>query len=221
MVIQTTSKTENAHSCTEGFAVYASEADHTVMSQASISARNSIYCGKYISAVTVGGLATQPNYRRNGCIRLFLDHVFSMAPDRGWVVALLHPFSFAYYRKFGFEKVSDHKVLEFPMSALNYIPRCNELVKLEDERHVGDALRIFSQFAKPRNLMLERYDGTRYHSKTVYIWYDGNGRPASYIMLRNENYYSVNRMVGVALHVDEMAYTSCESHKVTSKKPKK
>ena len=211
MKIKTNSKAVNEHSTTEVYYIYPSDSDNTVMSQAVTVTRNSIYCGSYISAMTAGGLATQPNYRRNGCIRLFFDHVFSMAPERDWVVALLHPFSFAYYRKFGFEKVSDHRVLEFPMSALNYIPRCSELVKLENEQHINDALLIFAQFAKSRNLMLERYDGTHYNSKTVYIWYDANGRPASYITLRNENYYYVNRMVGVALHVDEMVYTSRES----------
>ncbi len=211
MIIKTTFKSENEYSTTELFQIFPSDIDNTVMSQAAIVTRNSVYCGNYIKAVTAGGLATEPNYRRNGCIRLFFDHIFSLAPERDWVVALLHPFSFAYYRKFGFEKVSDHRVLEFPMSALNYIPRCNELVKLENERHLSDVLQIFGQFAKSRNLMLERFDKTHYDSKTVYIWYDENGRPASYITLRNENYYYVNRMAGVALHIDEMVYTSLKS----------
>ena len=211
MIVKLTSKDENEHKLTEYFNVFASEADETSLSHAAIITQNSIYCGDYISAGIVTAVGTPPNYRRNSYVRLFFDHVFSMAPERDWVVALLHPFSFAYYRKFGFEKVSDHRVLEFPMSALNYIPRCSELVKLENEQHINDALLIFAQFAKSRNLMLERYDGTHYNSKTVYIWYDANGRPASYITLRNENYYYVNRMVGVALHVDEMVYTSRES----------
>lgn len=53
--------------------------------------------------------------------------------------------------------------------------------------------------------MLEPYNG-----KNVYVWYDQAGCPSAYIVLQGENYYSVNRMFSVNLHVYEMAYTSPE-----------
>ena len=83
MIIKTSSKAVNEYSTTEFYSIYPSDSDNTIMSQAAIVTRNSIYCGSYINTVLAGGLATHPNYRRNGCIRLFFDHVFSMAPERG------------------------------------------------------------------------------------------------------------------------------------------
>ena len=85
------------------------------MSHMGFRTLDSVYCGKYLKTLTISGVATSPEYRRCGCVRQMLNKLFEMAPERGWEVSFLHPFSFSYYRKFGYEKVADHKIIEFPI----------------------------------------------------------------------------------------------------------
>jgi len=186
--------------------------DGISMSHAGLVTADSRYCGKYVSSLLIGGIGTSPEYRRNGCVRMMLEEAFAMAPERGWAVSLLHPFSAAYYRKFGYEKISDHKIVEFPMSFLSHIPRCPDLVPY-DESRLGDVLSLYEKFGDKRNIMFRRYNGSRYGTdgRRIYIRYGSDGTPAGYVILRGENYYDVNRMVSVNLHVDELVFTSPES----------
>lgn len=186
--------------------------DGISMSHAGLVTADSRYCGKYVSSLLIGGIGTSPEYRRNGCVRMMLEEAFAMAPERGWVVSLLHPFSAAYYRKFGYEKISDHKIVEFPMSFLAHISRCPDLVPY-DESRLDDVLSLYEKFGEKRNIMFRRYNGSRFGTdgRSIYIRYGSDGKPAGYVVLRGENYYDVNRMVSVNLHVDEMVFTSPES----------
>ena len=65
--------------------------------------------------------------------------------------------------------------------------------------------------------MFERFDSGNYFldpkkgEPSTFIWYDKQGKPASYITLGTENYFSVNRMISINLNVYEMAFTSPES----------
>lgn len=138
-------------------------------------------------------------------------------PRRGWMVSLLHPFSFAYYRKFGYEKVADHRILEFPMKALEFVPRCPDLKILERPEQVEDALAVYNAFAQNRNILFRRFDGRCYSLKPrqdnrlTYLWYDQTGKPAAYVTVGVENHLVVNHMESINLHVYEQAYTSPQS----------
>lgn len=189
----------------------------TAMAHGSFTTVESMYAGNYIRSLAVGGLGTQPQYRRRGCVKMMFDEAFAQAGNAGWAVAFLHPFSFSYYRKFGFEKVSDHRILEFPMSAIGSIDRCAGLVPFNDATPADDVLSIYETFSSGRNIMFRRY-GTGLFSKVsgggkpgTYIWYDAQGKPASYITLSVENEFYINRMRSINLHVHEMAFTSPQS----------
>ncbi len=188
------------------------------MSKIGFTTLGSRYCGHYVNTVTVGGVVTLPQYRREGLVRQMLNKMFDMAPERGWAVSFLHPFSFSYYRKFGYEKVADHKVVEFPIEKLEFIPRCTDLVPVESKETAVDCVKVYNKFASKRNIMFRRYGTSIYPTepdqgaeKKTYIWYDKNGEPASYIMLGQEQYFSVNRMISVNLNIYEMAFTTKES----------
>lgn len=194
--------------------------DGTVMAHGSFTTVESMYAGSYIRSLAVGGLGTEPQYRRRGCVRMMFDEAFTRAGEAGWAVAFLHPFSFSYYRKFGFEKVSDHRILEFPMSAIGSIERCADLVPFGSGTPPDDVLSVYEAFSSGRNIMFRRY-GTGLFSKVgeegkrdTYIWYDAKGKPASYITLGVENEFFINRMRSINLHVYEMAFTSPQSLRV-------
>ncbi len=81
--------------------------------------------------MTAGGITTEPEYRRGGYVREILNRSFEMSKDHGAVVSMLHPFSFGYYRKFGYDCICDHLILEFPISKLEFVERNPNLVRYE------------------------------------------------------------------------------------------
>lgn len=186
------------------------------MSSLCFITRQSRLCGKTIPTLTIGGVGTEPQYRRRGTVRQMLERLFAMAPERGWAVSLLHPFSFSYYRKFGYEKVADHKVLEFPIAKLDCFERCSDLVPVNSPARAADCVEVYNRFSEQRNIMFPRAGGDPYPAAghdgaSTYLWYDAAGRPASCITLAVDKYYSVNRMISVNLQVYEMSFTTTES----------
>lgn len=187
-----------------------------IISHTGFKTLDSVYCGRYINTVTVGGIGTDPEYRRAGFVRQMMTKLLEMAPEQGWVVSFLHPFSFSYYRKFGYEKVADHRVLEFPIAKLDFVDRCTDLVCVNTEARAIDCMNVYNEFSKKRNIMFKRYNTDYFpksdsDSRKTYIYYDKDKKPASYIIYDQEHYFCVNRMASVALNVREMAFTTPES----------
>ncbi len=174
--------------------------------------RPSRYGNGWIPTLTVGGVATDPEYRRAGYVRRILETAFEKNSEFGAYVSVLHPFSFAYYRKFGYEKVADHLILEFPIDGLSFLPRVNDFVKLSGEERVGDVLKIFEKFSQGRNLMFRRFGSEHLalepdlDEKVTYIRYRDN-EPVAYVTLNREKVFYVNQMRSVNLHVRELAFT--------------
>ncbi len=168
--------------------------------------------GAIVPCAFIGGIGTEPEYRREGLVRKIVTEMAAESDRRVVPVTILHPFSFAYYRKFGFERVADHRVLEFPMSALDVFPRYPSLVRCLGIEHHQTLADLYNAFATERNLLPIR--GAAYPFPTgdgarrVYLSRDENGNPDGYIILELEKYFSVNRMVSVNLHIREMVFTS-------------
>jgi len=167
--------------------------------------------GALVNTQLVGGIGTDPEYRRRGSVRFILEGMFEDAKERNCLVSLLHPFSFAYYRKFGFERVSDHRILEFPMSALSCFERCCNLKKVKDKAQNAILSDIYNEFSENRNIMFPRKEDTNHGDGHKYIWYDENGKPAAFIALKGTNPFIVNHATGGDLDVYTMCFTTKES----------
>lgn len=167
-----------------------------------------------INALRVGGIGTAPQHRRSGLVREYMRRMYGFAEETGSLVSLLHPFSFSYYRQFGFERVGDHRILEFPMKALDFIPFFRDMIPCEELEKRADLSAIYNEFAANRNLMSPRsehynYPFDRKGQKTC-IWYDENKKPAAYLVYEIENHFDINRMASDNLHIREMCYTGKE-----------
>ena len=170
--------------------------------------------GARVKAALVYGVGTAPEYRRAGLVRAFLGRVNDFAEENGCPVSLLHPFSFSFYRQFGYERVADHRVLEFPMSALDCVPRFADMIFAGDGARNADFARVYNEFAAGRNIMVERTaeePWTARKGRKPYIWYDRPGHPAAFLVLEEEEHFNVNRMDGFCLNVHELGFTSPEA----------
>ena len=178
------------------------------MSSGGITFRTIHFAGREIECGGIGGIGTEPEYRRGGLVREVIAEMAKECDRRAVPLTILHPFSFSYYRAFGFERVADHRVLEFPITALNFLPRYPDLTRCTGDTHNAELAEVYNTFARDgRHLLFKREPGhfpTADGGKKVYLSYDEEGRPDGYIILQIENYFSVNRMVSVNLHVHEL-----------------
>ncbi len=181
------------------------------MSGGSQSFRTIHLNGTRLPCAFIGGIGTEPEYRRAGLVRTIVTEMAAEGDRRRVPVTILHPFSFAYYRKFGFERVADHRVLEFPTAALDVFPRYPDLTRCLGSDSRAVLADLYNRFAAHRNLLPVRDTGYPFPTTDdgpgrVYLSRDPNGVPDGYIILDTEKYFSVNRMVSVHLHIREMVF---------------
>lgn len=170
--------------------------------------------GAEVNALRVAGVGTAPEYRRLGLVREYMRRVFGFAEETESLVSLLHPFSFSFYRKFGYERAGDHRILEFPIKALDFAPFFRDMTPCADIALRKDLSTVYNRFARTRNLMSPRsahysYPFDRKGQKTC-IWYDEMKQPAAYMIYETESRFETNRMVDGRLNVHEMGYADRE-----------
>ena len=180
----------------------------TVLSGGVFTLTQTAFGARTVKTLLSGGIGTPPEYRRAGHVRTLLSYIHELAAEEGAAVALLHPFSFSYYRKFGYERVADHLIAAFPASALDFVGYDGGFVPYDDSR-LPDMLKIYGEFSRGRYLLLPRYDGSHYTGggKSAYICYE-NGEPSAYVVLSGSKTYSVNTYINTKLTVHELAYVS-------------
>lgn len=214
-MIRKTQRAQNGQVLAERYGVFTDDGE--LMSGATFITRPSRFGKEWVSTLAIGGVETEPEYRRGGNVRKMLDMAFEMAPERGWAVSLLHPFSFSYYRKFGYEKVGDHLIVEFPMQALEFVPRSEGWQRMRTDRQAKDALELFERFAANRNLTFRRFDASQFalpgrdDGKMTYLLYNAEGKAAAYVTLKVDKVVVVNHYETIALQVYETVYESREA----------
>ncbi|HZG85340.1 GNAT family N-acetyltransferase [Paenibacillus sp.] len=70
----------------------------------------------------IAGVATWPDYRRQGLVSRLLAHSLATMRANGQTVSFLHPFSFPFYRKYGWELYAEYKAYDIPMALLPAAP---------------------------------------------------------------------------------------------------
>jgi predicted acetyltransferase len=176
--------------------------NETLMAQVAVVPYKSYYHGNILTAAGIAGVSTLPEYRRNGCIREIFKHIFDGENRNEWDTSFLYPFSYRYYRKFGFERLLQHKTVCVPLSSLSHIPRNDKGVLYTCEDRLGQLLELYNSFASSYNVCFHRENG-RYYSSTpfktglyTYIWYEDN-KPRAYATIKPE---------GNKLNISELVY---------------
>ena len=165
------------------------------------------YFGKNVACVGIGGVATLPEYRRRGAVREIFNEIFRQAAERDWAVSYLYPFSFDYYRQFGYEMVFKKYKMVFPMKALAKFSRTTDvkLYSFKNPEMKKDILEVYNAFAKTHRTMFVRGENTRAYSddpyasrRWTYVHYTGD-TPDALATIRLED---------DGLTIRELCYTS-------------
>ncbi len=176
-----------------------------VLSKGNFSLLKTKFGKEFVTTMTAGGVATPIENRRGGNVRKIFEHMYRFMIDEGAAVSVIHPFSFTFYNKFGYEKVADHLILRFPTRLIDFVPRACNFVPY-NESMLADMHRIYFEFSKGRNLLTLRADDTYFKDKNAYICYK-NGEPIAYIVYKTDKTLVINNYRDTFVTVTEMAYT--------------
>jgi len=157
----------------------------TLMAQIAVIDYKSMYYGHVLTAAGIAGVSTLPEYRRSGCIREIFKYIFTSGSVKPYDASFLYPFSYRYYRKYGYERVLQHKTIKFPFSAIQFIPRNDSGVLYQSKDQLPELLALYNRFASRYNVCFYRENGKYFcdtpfkTGKYTYMWYN-NGKPEAY-----------------------------------------
>lgn len=163
----------------------------------------------------IGGVVSRVEERRGGNVRRIFESVLQEMYDRGDVFSYLFPFSFVYYRKFGYEVATTQRTMTAPAQALlaHALPgRAEQFLPGENGTDPGSIVEIYNAFAAHHNLTVDRegwlwekhleHDPAKERVYT-FLWRDENDRPCAYATLQaKENWNSQELTVQEAAWLD-------------------
>ncbi|QTN00581.1 GNAT family N-acetyltransferase [Sediminibacillus dalangtanensis] len=111
--------------------------------------------GKEFAMGGIGNVATWPEYRRQGIVKHLLHHALLDMKENGQTLSFLHPFSFPFYRKYGWELAFTNKHYSLPINQLKKDWNGSGYVR-RVQKDIGLLHSLYSSFAKNYNGMLVR-----------------------------------------------------------------
>jgi predicted acetyltransferase len=157
-----------------------------------------------VTAGGISGVASPPENRRKGYIGRLLHAALAEARERGWPLSALYPFHFPFYKRYGWEHISDNFFYKVPMGQLpmgamegswHPLLRGTDLKAEDENTRMADAdlgiLRdLYNAWVVGRSGPLgrdERWWRMRLREgmnqrPDVYYWRDPAGRPRAYLI---------------------------------------
>lgn len=115
----------------------------------------------------IAGVASYPEFRRNGYVNALIIESLKHMRNSNMIVSLLHPFDISFYRKYGWEVLSEQKKLTFEKANLKFLETQTGFIKrYSRESHNEEIEMIYQQFSTQHTGMLKR--DTNWWKKHVY-----------------------------------------------------
>jgi predicted acetyltransferase len=136
----------------------------------------------------IAGVATYPEFRRNGYVKLLITESLKRMREDQQIVSLLAPFDFSFYRKFGWEILSDKKKVTIDKGQLKFLEEQQGSVKrFTKETHHRDIERVYEKYCQLFTGTLVRE--TKWWLENVYdedtqiaVYYSTSNDPLGYIL---------------------------------------
>jgi len=173
--------------------------------------------GKVIKMGGIASVATWPEYRRQGIIKQLLYQSLLEMKRSGQIVSFLHPFSFSFYRKFGWEYTFTNKHYDIPIEHLKqkwdstgYVRRIQKDVPLLNK--------IYTEYAEQYTGMLKRSEQWWEYrvldeDLLVSVAYNNNDKPEGYIVFEVKNrIFTVKEMIYTTLNGQKLLLEFIANH---------
>lgn len=174
--------------------------NETLFADMEIHEKECFFGNAFLSCAAIGGVAAKPEFRGRGAVKA----LFARLDEMDYDIAILYPFSEAYYRKLGFDSVSRSVEVTVPFLEFSGIKRNGDAV-LYDGKNPGEMLEIYNRCAEKFNLCFKR-DNTDEFSDEPYL-----SQTFTYIYRSNSfASFTVDRGNSI-ISVKEIFYDSRES----------
>jgi predicted acetyltransferase len=80
----------------------------------------------------IAGVATWPEYRRNGNVADLVKHALQQMKEDGCAISYLHPFKVSFYHKYGWELIANKNTYEWSKDYLAAFPSISGRIKRMD-----------------------------------------------------------------------------------------
>jgi len=147
--------------------------------------------GQKVPMYGIGGVASMPETRRQGHIRKIFEKVFDDIYEKGAVFSHLYPFSYDYYRKFGYETCGYIKRYILPVGPARKLKLKNngsahEFIKGGEVR--DKLIDVYKTYASRHNIMLSRsekrwdeyFNVSMFGAEKLYYWKDAGNNIKSW-----------------------------------------
>lgn len=146
--------------------------------------------GKEMLLGGVGGVATLPQYRRNGVIRTCMKFALRDMYEQGYAFSFLYPFSMQYYRKFGYEASKEINMWTLPMAELPERDMEGSVVQIFPGDSLEPLLRVYEKFYEGYNFssvrekysaLMEKEDMLK-QRRYVFLYRDAAFKPRGFFI---------------------------------------
>ena len=164
----------------------------------------------------VAGVATLPEKRNLGCVRALFETALPEIRERGFIFSYLYPFSYAFYRKFGYELCYARNEVTIPGNLFKEYPYDKNFTMYEKGDDISGYKSVYEQFARDKNLSFVR-DDSAWESmvardpyttgRYAYLHRDASGDADAYVLFKVGDY----DMDGPnTMRTTELAWTSAD-----------
>ncbi len=177
----------------------------TVMASMEVIPYTVRFDGNDILMGGIGGVATIPTCRRQGCIRNCFSAVFKDLNDKGFVLSHLYPFSHAYYRKFGYETGVRFNNYDINFNAIKKYDSDGYAEFLNPESDLSVLDEIYNKFYKDYNLSGVKKSYSKNYIQAnllgechyIYIWRNSKKQATGFMIFReNDGFIDCNSNFG-------------------------
>ncbi|MCZ8522864.1 MULTISPECIES: GNAT family N-acetyltransferase [Paenibacillus] len=162
--------------------------------------------GKVYEFGGIAGVATWPEYRRSGLAAKLLCHALTVMREREQTISLLHPFQFAFYRKYGWEIFAEYKQYEITTAKLpRFEAQRGRVVRTGKDAKLLHG--IYERYAASYNGTLVRSEAwwnnqVFGNTGTTAVYYNPEGEPTGYVFYEvKERVCTVHELI----HLDHEA----------------
>lgn len=167
--------------------------------------------GKIFSMGGLTGVGTYPEYSNMGLMNDLIKKGLEMMRDNGQWISYLYPYSIPYYRRKGWEIISDHLTFELKD---NQIPKSRTVNGYVERLAVTekDVIDVYDKFARTTHgaLIRHKLEWEEYwrweneEERIAVVYYDENDTPRGYIL------YWISEDV---FHIKDIIYLDQEARK--------
>ncbi|MFP7495242.1 GNAT family N-acetyltransferase [Terribacillus saccharophilus] len=156
----------------------------------------------------IAGVATYPEYRRNGYIKQLLSDTLYLMREQGMLVSMLHPFYVDFYRRFGYELFADRTIYTLKKKDLvRMAPVDGTIERVKKEEHSQLIEDMYTTYAATYSGMLARESSwwqQRFYGDHdfIAIYRDASGKAQGYMIYETSSRDKLEVSEFVALTAD-------------------